>query len=522
MRDVESILKHYKNVGILGIARSGIAAATKLQKLGINVFLSDSRSMDDFNKSPFPLGKGGLLAKPAEGAWVATDRSQNIRTALMPSLQTEFGGHTDRLLENDLLIVSPGIPLTTPILVKAKERGISLWSEIELGYRLTHPDTKIIAVTGSNGKSTTASLIYHLLKEDGYDTILAGNIGDAYCSFDIETKHNFIVLEVSSFQLDLCHTFAPDVAVITNITPDHLDRYASLKDYARSKFSIFRNQSKSQAKVINFDDPITQEMLMNSKKLIHSSSLICFSMPSEMPVDTFNGNNFTTTAHHYKNTPPNVVYLNNSIFVWIPIARTYVEYIKNVKDLPLKGPHNIQNILAAILAVRLYADFYKIPQHIMSFKPLEHRLEPVAIINGIQFINDSKATNSDSTRYALQSFDSPIHLLFGGYDKHEDMSVLKPYMKNKIKKLYLIGDTAQALYDMFSKDIPAEIFTTFESAIKAAYKNATKGDIVLLSPAHASYDWFTDFEHRGREFKSIVHSIVGTPYMVSVSEEETP
>jgi len=481
MRDIDSV-KQYKNVGILGIARSGIAAARQLKKLDINVFLSDSKHQGAFTNINEILALG----------------------------EAEFGGHTKKVLEMDLLIVSPGIPLKTPIICEAKAKNIPLWSEIELGFRLTHPDTHIVAVTGSNGKSTTASLIYHILKENGYDVLLAGNIGDAYCSFDIQKEHEIIVLEVSSFQLDLCHTFKPEVAVITNITPDHLDRYDTITDYAFSKWSIFKNQDRFGKKIYNYDDPITQQTLQSEEIPDDDISFACFACPPELPIDTHKDIAVDGYTEHFsKHNPPSAIYTDEKIYIWHPAQRIYEAFISNIDELPIKGPHNIQNILASILAVWRYTNIYKVPKSIYSFTPLEHRCEPVTTHRGVLFINDSKATNSDSTRYALLSFVQPIHLILGGYDKGEDMSVLKQYMLGRVKHLYLIGDTAQALYDIFSKEFSSEIFTSFEEAISATLKNAVSGEIVLLSPAHASYDWFTDFEHRGREFKSIVKKLTG-------------
>jgi UDP-N-acetylmuramoylalanine--D-glutamate ligase len=406
MRDINKI-KQFKKIGVMGIARSGIAVAQKAKALGLEVFLSDVKNLDIDLKE------------------------YNI----------ELGGHTEKLLEMDLLIVSPGIPLTIPILQKAKEKQIPMWSEIEFGYHLTHPDTKIIAVTGSNGKSTTVNIIYHVLKENGFDVILAGNVGEAYSGFPIEQKHDFIVLEVSSFQLDLIHDFQPDIALILNITPDHLDRYPTLQDYALSKFNIFKNMGDEGVKILNDSDLVTAEVLR-----VHSNGKYTY----------FNATN------------ANAAY----------------------------------TALSSIISQDQFDRAYK------SFKPLEHRLELVTEHNGVKYINDSKATNTDSVKYALNTINEPIHLILGGYHKGEDYSVLIDTMKEKVKKLYLIGNTTEMMLNTFYKDFDIETHTAFESVIRSTIKNAKSGEVVLLSPACASFDWFKNFEDRGKQFKEIVRKLL--------------
>jgi len=477
-----------KKVGIVGIARSGVAAATKLKAMGKEVFLSDSRSISQF---------ANIQEIEALG-------------------EVEFGGHSDRLLEMDLLIVSPGIPLNTPILVQAREKNITMWSEIELGYRLTHKDSKIIAVTGSNGKSTTASLIYHILKESGKDVILAGNIGDAYCSFDIETKHDFIVLEVSSFQLDLMQKFRPNVAVVLNITPDHLDRYDSAKHYALSKFNIFKNQTDEDYQIVKYDDQISGDLYYDaevranlSKKMREKAyeglcNLYDFGCGNiDIPKKVLNITQLNDIVGM-----PTAVCLSGCIYLFNPKHHKYMPVVKDVNALSLKGPHNVQNIMATLLAVSPYISLKNVAEKIATFKPLEHRLEPVAVYKGIEIINDSKATNSDSVKFALQAFEKPIHLILGGYDKGEDIGVLREYMVGKVKRLYLIGKTAEKLARVFGGGFEMEVFTDFRACIASAIANATAGEVVLLSPAHASFDWFTNFEERGCEFKRIVKEII--------------
>jgi UDP-N-acetylmuramoylalanine--D-glutamate ligase len=463
MYNIENSLLH-KKIGIMGLARSGIAAAKKLTRLGCDIFLSD--------------------AQPKE-------KIANL-SEIMSFGDCEFGGHTKRLLDMDIIIVSPGIRYDIPLLVEAKEKGILLWSEIELGYRLTHKDTKIIAVTGSNGKSTVASLIHHILKSSGFDTILAGNIGDAYTSFDIEKPRDFIVLEVSSFQLDLIDSFRPDIATILNITPDHLDRYTSFEEYALSKFRIHKNQSENDTFILNCDDDMTMRTMPKAIKKMKSQSA---DMKSGLIFFGNNPQNVTTNSYYSDDTISVEHYTSSEKKVFS---------INNVSELPLKGPHNIQNIMASLLATSHYIDPENIFDTIMAFPPLEHRLEPVTTHRGVLYINDSKATNTDSLRYALKSYDRPLHLIIGGSDKGEDLSVLKSVVDKNVKKLYLIGETAQTLYSIFYETHDCAVYLSFSDAISDAVAQAVKGDVVILCPACASFDWFQNFEHRGRVFKETV------------------
>jgi UDP-N-acetylmuramoylalanine--D-glutamate ligase len=432
-----------KKYGILGIARSGIAAAKKIKLFGHNVILSDNKP-----KSSFDL-----------------DLDENF--------EYEFDGHTNKLLECDTIIVSPGIPLTIPIIQKAKERNIELISEIEFGFRIKHPDSKIIAITGSNGKSTTVSLIYHILKTAGYNVVLGGNIGEAFTSFPIETPGlDYIVLELSSFQLELIDTFHADVAAILNITPDHLNRYAGFDEYARTKFNIFNNQTEDDLMILNKDDSTI--LKINTQK-----NPATFSMKD--------------LADIYFDDE-NVICNNKTKF--------------QPSDFSIKGPHNIANIMAALLAVskcQISQDILK--KALRTFSPLPHRMEFAGSINGIEFYNDSKATNTDSVRYALQSFGKPITVIMGGAGKGEDYSVLNEVLRKYAKHIYLVGDSAEEMYKVFKNITKTEIFPNYESCISDAVKNSQGGDIVVLSPACTSYDNFINFEHRGDYFKQKVKEL---------------
>jgi len=467
LRNLQKNSKDKKiHIGVLGMARSGLAVAQKALQNGMNVLLSDNKIRENFQN---------------------IEQIENLAKNYESSLKIEFGGHTEKLFNMDCLVVSPGIPLNIPFLLKAKEKNIPLISEIEFAFQFTHPDTKIIAITGSNGKSTTASLIHHLLKSQGFDTILAGNIGEAYSCFDIENKKDFIVLEVSSFQLELINDFKPDVALILNITPDHLDRYKSFDDYALAKFNIFKNQDFQNIKILNFTD-ITSKNIIKKIEQYSDMEFVFFAN-----LDSLEGNDEYPTLMKGGYLQEKKIYINN------------IEIVSDTDILPLKGPHNMQNILAALLAVSPYIDLSTIYKNLCDFKPLEHRLESVVTLKGVEYINDSKATNTESVKKALLSFDKPIHLILGGYDKGEDFYVLTDYMMGKVKNLYLIGNTAIKMKEIFQEKFDCEVFLSFEKAIFRTFEKAHEGEVVLLSPACASYDWFLNFEERGKIFKELIN-----------------
>lgn len=440
-----------QSFSIIGIARSGIAAAEKIKKAGGKVFLSDSKQMSEV----------------VDGV--------NINNQFF----CEFGGHSEKVLESDVLILSPGVPQSIPIVQKAKNKGLLVISEIEFAYRIMNKESKIIAVTGSNGKSTSVSLIYHLLKTAGFKTLLAGNIGDAFSSFDIENKYDWIVLELSSFQLELIDTFKANVAVITNITPDHLNRYNSFDDYALAKFNIFKNQSNDEKAVIFADDEVIERLKNHLPGNCKYYSMI-------KPLDAY----YCAETEH------------------IVMKKESTDYTVDCKKLKIRGPHNYCNVMCAILSVKdIIKDEDVLTKGLISFTSLEHRLEPVDTINGVHFINDSKATNTDSVKYALLSFPKPIRLIMGGSDKGEDFSILNDLIKNNAKKLYLIGATRDLMIKAYHGITEIEVFDDFESAILKAYGDSEEGDYVVLSPACASYDMFKNFEHRGQTFKEIVRKL---------------
>ncbi|MCF7793767.1 MAG: UDP-N-acetylmuramoyl-L-alanine--D-glutamate ligase [Candidatus Cloacimonetes bacterium] len=433
--------------GILGVARSGIAAAKKIKQLGGKPFLSEYKTENQIQDS----------------------------AKIKAEFYCEFGGHSEKVLENDVLIVSPGIPLNIPIIQKAKAKKIEIISEIELGFRIKHLHSFIIAITGSNGKSTTVSLIHHILQTAGYKSILAGNIGTAFTSFPIEKPDiDFIVLELSSFQLELIDKFQPDVAAILNITPDHLNRYKNMEDYAKAKFNIFQNQSPGNLAILNSNDKYSA----NFKDQI-TAEIKQFSLSGKSDI-LLNNNKFQFQHHNI-----------------------------SLENATLKGPHNLENMMAAVLAVSPFniPDEF-IEEAFSTFRSLPHRLEFVAEIDGIKFYNDSKATNTDAVKYALQSFEKPIRLIIGGSGKGEDYSVLNELIKKHVKKLYLIGDSKEEMAKAFADTVDFEKFQTYKDVVITAFQEAEKGDEIVLSPACTSYDMFQNFEQRGDHFKKLVRDLI--------------
>lgn len=436
--------------GILGMARSGISAAYKIRELGGIAFLSELQPVDKIEDAE----------------------------ALLRDFECEFGGHTERLLDYDEWIVSPGIPLSIPMIQKGKQHGIHMISEIEFGYQIKAPGSRIIAVTGSNGKSTTASLIHHILKNMGYNSILAGNIGSAFCGYPIHQPGiDFIVLEISSFQLDLIDSFRPDVSVLLNITPDHMNRYDSFEHYRLSKFRIFENQTPDDIAVICLDSPPIVENLASVKAKLRRYSM--------------------------EKRPPETDAWIDKIFIYLG-----PKHKLSIYDLTIRGPHNHANAMAALLSVEtLTHNMAFAIDSIRGFTPLTHRLEFVATINGVSFYNDSKATNTDSVISALMSFDRPIRIIMGGSDKGEDFSVMTEILRKWALKVYITGDTEAKMRQAWLGKVPLVCINDFEQCIRTAYEDSLAGDNIVLSPACASFDKFRNFEHRGDTFKDIVRKI---------------
>ena len=433
---------------VLGGGESGVGAALLAKSKGFDVFLSDQGLLKDaFQQS---------LANNA--------------------IRFESGEHSlNEILSADEIIISPGIPEKNEVVKAIKAKGISLISEIEFAARYT--DAKIIAITGSNGKTTTTLLTYHLLKEAGFNVGLGGNIGQSFAKQVMENTYDYFVLEISSFQLDRCFSFKPDVAVLLNITPDHLDRYEyKFKNYIFSKFRIFQNASAQTTSIYWADDVVIQQYLGHIPST--QEKTISFSRPDASA----------------------------------KIKEHHVEFSDGPFDLttaPIQGPHNAINMSAAILAAEAVGiPLSDIKTYMASFQNAPHRLEPCGDWNGISFVNDSKATNVDAVFYALNSFKNPIILIMGGVDKGNEYEVLDELVKEKVKALICLGKDNSKLESHFGPICP-KIFSTdeLETAIKKGMEWGVSGDVVLLSPACASFDLFKNYEDRGDQFKKAVKQL---------------
>jgi UDP-N-acetylmuramoylalanine--D-glutamate ligase len=443
-----------KKVVILGAKESGLGAAILARKEGYSVFVSDFGLIPDKYK------------------------------ALLIERKFEFEeeGHSiEKVLSADLVIKSPGIPEKAPVMKKVREAGIQVVSEIEFASWFT--DSKIIAITGSNGKTTTTLLTHHVLSKGGLDVGCAGNVGDSFAWMVAEDPHDFYVLEVSSFQLDDIQKFKPHVAVLTNITPDHLDRYEyQLERYVDSKFRITENQGPNDHFLYCMDDEITQQHL--SGKGI-KSHLLGFS---------------------YDKKPGSVAWVENNA---IQLEMNLDQSAFSIDAMTLQGRHNMYNSMAAAVVGRLM-DVRKdqIRDAFSDFRNAEHRLEKVAMVRGVEFINDSKATNVNSTWYALESINKPVVWIAGGVDKGNDYSILQPLVEKKVKCIVALGSDVLKIHQAFSRKVSMIVNTmSMEEAVKMSYHLADKGDCVLLSPACASFDLFEDYQDRGRQFKQNVQNL---------------
>jgi UDP-N-acetylmuramoylalanine--D-glutamate ligase len=446
-----------KNLVVLGAGESGIGAALLGKQQGWNVFVSD----------------GGKLK----------DTYKNELTAA--GVEYEEGSHdTDRILNAACIVKSPGIGEKVEIMKKIRAAGIEVCSEIEFGYRYKG-NSKIIAITGSNGKSTTTKLTWHVLNTAGYDVAMVGNIGYSFARQIAEKPCEWYVMEVSSFQLDDIHSFRPDVAVLLNITPDHLDRYEyKFENYVASKFRIAENQTGQDYFIINKDDEVITNHI--STYSIHSTLI-----------------NFTMSEQHFTNDGGFIEDEN------IHIRFNGEDMNMSIHDLSIKGKHNQYNTMAAGISSRIAGiRKEKIRESFTSFEGLEHRLEYVATVRGVEFINDSKATNVNSVWFALESMKNPIVLILGGQDKGNDYNEIMELVKEKVKAIVCMGIDNKPIHDAF--DGVVENIADTQSAmdaVKAAYAMADKGDTVLLSPACASFDLFKNYEDRGVQFKEAVHTL---------------
>ena len=397
-------------------------------------------------------------------------------------IEWESGQHTeDKILNADVVMKSPGIPDKVPLVKKLVDNGVPVISEIEFASRYT--DATIIGITGSNGKTTTTMLTYHLLNEGGFNVGMAGNIGDSYAKMVAEQDFDQYVLEISSFQLDGIVDFKPHIAIITNITPDHLDRYEyKFENYIASKFRIALNQDEHDYLIYDADDEVIQDWL---KEHPVQSKLIPFTLKGQVEEGAW---------------------LENET-IKMKLEHKTLEMSTDI--LALEGQHNVKNTMAASMAALLVKVRKEtIRQSIQSFQGAPHRLEKVLKINHVEYINDSKATNVNATFYALDGIKKPIVWIVGGVDKGNDYSELMPLVREKVKAIVCLGMDNSKLLDAFGNVIDLMVETySMEEAVKVAYKIAERGDAVLLSPACASFDLFENYEDRGNQFKNAIKNL---------------
>ena len=439
---------------ILGAGESGVGAAYLAQQQGYDVFVSDFGT-------------------------IANDYKKQLQDWNIPFEEKQ---HTEEKILNAVEVIkSPGIPEKAPIVKKLKERDIPVISEIEFAGRYTN--AKIIGITGSNGKTTTTSLTHHILKKAGLNVGLAGNIGKSFAYQVATEKFEYYVLELSSFMLDDMFEFKVDIAILLNITPDHLDRYDyKLENYAASKFRVVQNQTAGDYFIYCADDP---ETIKGMQGRSFAAQMLPFSI--EKTIETG-------------------AYLDNDNIV----INTHQQHFEmSITELALQGKHNIYNSMASgIVAKVLELRNETIRESMGDFKNIEHRLESVGKISGISFINDSKATNVNSTWYALESMTSDVILIMGGVDKGNDYTMLNELVRQKVKAIVCLGRDNDRIHQAFEHDVDVIVDTlSAEQAVQAAYHLATKGDTVLLSPACASFDLFKNYEDRGRQFKQAVKEL---------------
>jgi len=445
---------HYQIV-VLGGGESGVGAAVLAKKKGISVFVSDK----------------------------STIQQKYINVLTHSEIDFEDGGHSENLiLSADEIIKSPGIPNSAIVIQNIKNRNIPIISEIEFAARYT--SAKLICITGSNGKTTTSLLLHYILKTAGINVGLAGNIGQSFALQVAEKSHDVYVLEISSFQLDDMHKVRANIAILLNITPDHLDRYNnSFSEYANSKFRILQNQTSDDAFIYCFDDPVILEKLTQLKIIAQ-----------KFPISLF--------PQSYKN---GASLIDNKII--IEYNKTHIDM--TLEQLALQGKHNTYNSMAAGIAANLM-DIRKetLKQCMADFHNIAHRLEYVTSVHGIKFINDSKATNINSTWYALEYYNNPIVWIVGGVDKGNDYSKLTDLVKKKVKAIICLGINNRPIHEAFGDFVEIIIDTASASeAVITSYNISKKGDTVLLSPACSSFDLFKNYEDRGIQFKTAVKEL---------------
>jgi len=445
-----------KKVLVVGLGKSGMAAALFLRRRGAQVTVSDVRSAEAL--------------------------AHEIPALLEEGIMVETGGHgllTFR--RQDLIVVSPGVPVDTPVLAQVRSFGLPIIGELELAARFLKGKT--LAVTGSNGKTTTTTLLGEILQAAGLHTLVGGNIGVPVVSLiDASTDATWSVLEVSSFQLETTFEFHPAIAVILNITPDHLDRHGSFENYIRAKERIFAVQNDTDCLVLNADNAPAEAAAARAKSKVYWFSV-------EHPV-------------------AQGAWLADGQLVYRAAPDAEIEVVMPLKGIPLKGAHNVENVLAAVVSARLAgASAEVVRKAIEGFRAVEHRLEYVATHNGVEYYNDSKATNVDATAKAVASFPAGIHLILGGKDKNSDYTQLSDLLRERVSAVYTIGAAAPIIESHLRGVVPIRSCETIAQAVSAAARAARPGEVVLLAPACASFDQFESYEHRGRVFKELVRGI---------------
>lgn len=443
-----------KKIVILGGGESGLGAALLAKQKGYEVLVSDSSTLPELYKNELQLH----------------------------SIDFEEGHNEEKILDAELIVKSPGIPGKNELVQKIRAKGIEIIGEIEFAY-MFKGDSKMIAITGSNGKSTTTAMVYHICNQAGLSCALVGNIGYSFARQVAQDPKKLYVVEVSSFQLDDIKEFRPDVAILTNITEDHLDRYEyKMENYIKSKFSIIKNQTANDVFIYCMDDEVTMK---NLKKFLTKSNPLPFTMSKPLPQGAY----ISDAKMHIK---------------W-----KQEEMSMSVEDFAVKGKHNQYNTMAAgLAAVVMDIRKEKIRDAVQTFESLEHRMETVATVRGVQFINDSKATNVNSTWFALESMTRPTILILGGIDKGNDYSFIKQLVKEKVKAIVCMGTDNRKIHEAFGNEVELIVNTSSaKDAVQAAFHFADKGDTVLLSPACASFDLFKNYEDRGRQFKNAVKEL---------------
>jgi UDP-N-acetylmuramoylalanine--D-glutamate ligase len=454
-----------KKVLVVGLGKSGLAAALFLRRRGAQVTVSDLRSAQALSKEIPSLLEAGILVE-AGGHGLLTFRRQ------------------------DLIVVSPGVPLSTPELVKVRQLGLPIIGELELAARFLQGN--VLAITGSNGKTTTTTLCGEIFAAGGFETRVAGNIGLPVIEVVDQSKPgSWTVLEVSSFQLETTQSFHPRIAVILNITPDHLDRHGTFENYRAMKEKIFANQTAEDFLILNGDDPVTQQAASRTR-----AQIFWFSRSKIVRCGAF---------------------VMNGVVMFRADEQAKPVPVMPVADIPLKGEHNVENVLAAVCA----ACVAKIPAAaiagaVAAFHAVEHRLEFVTSIHGVDYYNDSKATNVDATAKAIASFPGSIHLILGGKDKDSDYTQLHALLRERVKTVYTIGSAAEKIEGQIAGVTQVIRAGTLEAAVDQAATRAEAGDVVLLAPACSSFDQFENYEQRGRVFKKAVMARSGAGVWQSV------